>query len=166
MIMEEKLIIKSKQYNVKKILKIAIIIGLVFLFCDLIFEIFAYVDEYNAYQNHLPHSSSCYETNYIYDYDYSYYYGGYTKKIVDSYEVLDCSYRYGADFEWFRFFVIGFSPLVVFSLLALLIKFWLSSYEMIVTDRRIYGRVAWGKRVDLPLDSIRFNFINCYSPCV
>ena len=25
---------------------------------------------------------------------------------------------------------------------------------MIVTDKRIYGKVAWGKRVDLPVDSV------------
>ena len=40
------------------------------------------------------------------------------------------------------------------AVIAILIRFGFSSYEMIVTDRRIYGKVAWGKRVDLPLDSV------------
>ena len=31
---------------------------------------------------------------------------------------------------------------------------WLSKYELTVTDKRVYGKAAFGKRVDLPLDSI------------
>lgn len=38
--------------------------------------------------------------------------------------------------------------------LALLIFWWLSSYELTVTDKRVYGKVAFGKRVDLPVDSV------------
>ena len=30
----------------------------------------------------------------------------------------------------------------------------LDSYELTITDKRIYGKVAFGKRVDLPIDSI------------
>lgn len=152
-IMEENVIIKSKHYNIKKVFKIVAIICLAFLVCDLIFEISYYCDRYSVYENH-EHSSYCYETKYIYDYEYDYYSGTFEKVIEDSYEVIDCIYRFSPDFEWLRFFVIGFSPLIVWMFLSLLITFWLSSYEMIVTDKRIYGKVAWGKRVDLPLDSI------------
>lgn len=38
--------------------------------------------------------------------------------------------------------------------LVLLIFWWLSSYELTVTDKRVYGKVAFGKRVDLPVDSV------------
>lgn len=31
---------------------------------------------------------------------------------------------------------------------------WLSGMELVVTDKRVYGAAAFGKRVDLPLDSI------------
>ena len=31
---------------------------------------------------------------------------------------------------------------------------WLSKYEITITDKRVYGRAAFGKRVDLPLDSV------------
>lgn len=41
-----------------------------------------------------------------------------------------------------------------FALISLVIYLWLRSYELTVTDKRIYGRVAWGKRVDLPVDSV------------
>lgn len=39
-------------------------------------------------------------------------------------------------------------------LLALLFYFWFANNQLTVTDKRIYGKVAFGKRVDLPLDSI------------
>ncbi len=39
-------------------------------------------------------------------------------------------------------------------IVALIIIWWLSKTEMVVTDKRVYGKVAFGKRVDLPLDSI------------
>lgn len=39
-------------------------------------------------------------------------------------------------------------------IICLLIYFWTRSYELIVTDKRAYGKAAFGKRVDLPLDMI------------
>lgn len=39
-------------------------------------------------------------------------------------------------------------------LLLLLIYFWLVSYELVVSDKRVYGRATFGKRVDLPMDSV------------
>ncbi len=42
----------------------------------------------------------------------------------------------------------------------LIVYCWLKSYEMVVTDKRVYGKVAWGKRVDLPLDSVSATSIN------
>lgn len=35
---------------------------------------------------------------------------------------------------------------------SLLIYYWLRSSELTVTDKRIYGTAAWGRRVDLPVD--------------
>ncbi len=35
-----------------------------------------------------------------------------------------------------------------------LLIFGLGKYEMFVTDKRVYGKVRFGRRVDLPLDSI------------
>ena len=39
-------------------------------------------------------------------------------------------------------------------LISTLSYFFLCGHELTVTDRRIYGKVAWGKRVDLPIDSV------------
>ena len=54
------------------------------------------------------------------------------------------------DAYWLITITIGLAPLLIF----LLIFAWLRSYEIIVTDKRVYGREAFGKRVDLPIDSI------------
>ncbi|MBQ8210547.1 MAG: SHOCT domain-containing protein [Clostridia bacterium] len=40
------------------------------------------------------------------------------------------------------------------ALLGGLIYLWLRSYELTVTDKRVYGKVQFGKRVDLPVDSV------------
>ena len=45
-------------------------------------------------------------------------------------------------------------PVPALALIGGLIYLWLRSYELTVTDKRIYGKVAWGKRVDLPVDSV------------
>lgn len=39
-------------------------------------------------------------------------------------------------------------------IICLLIYAWMRSYEIIVTDKRVYGQAAFGKRVDLPIDSV------------
>ncbi len=48
----------------------------------------------------------------------------------------------------------GFWGVVALIAILGIIYLWLRSYEMTVTDKRVFGKVAWGKRVDLPLDSI------------
>ena len=39
-------------------------------------------------------------------------------------------------------------------LICLIVYAWLHSYEIVVTDKRVYGKAAFGKRVDLPVDSV------------
>ena len=46
--------------------------------------------------------------------------------------------------------VLGFF-LLVFSVI---MSIYVSNCELIVTNKRVYGRAAFGKRVDLPVDSI------------
>ena len=38
--------------------------------------------------------------------------------------------------------------------LCVFVYLWLKSYEIVISDKRIYGKVGFGKRVDLPNDSI------------
>lgn len=46
-------------------------------------------------------------------------------------------------------FAIGLIPLLLYIICKLII-----ANELVVTDKRVYGKIALGKRVDLPLDSI------------
>ena len=39
-------------------------------------------------------------------------------------------------------------------IISLIIYIWMRSYEMTVTNKRVYGKAAFGKRVDLPVDSV------------
>lgn len=47
-----------------------------------------------------------------------------------------------------------FCVMVPLSIIGVLVYFWLRSYELTVTDKRVYGKLAWGKRIDLPVDSV------------
>lgn len=47
--------------------------------------------------------------------------------------------------------LIPFFIAIIFSVVVIL---WLRKEELIVTDKKVYGKVAFGKRVDLPIDSI------------
>ena len=47
-----------------------------------------------------------------------------------------------------------FFPFCSLTLISGVIYLWLHSYELTVTDKRIYGKTGWGIRVDLPIDSI------------
>lgn len=54
-------------------------------------------------------------------------------------------------FEEDLYFII---PFATFTFIAGLIYFLLRRYELAVTDKRIYGKIVLGKRVDLPIDSV------------
>ena len=50
-----------------------------------------------------------------------------------------------------RFGILGVAGLAV---VCLVVYAWMRSYEVVVTDKRVYGQTAFGKRVDLPVDSV------------
>ena len=55
------------------------------------------------------------------------------------------------------FIFVAFSAgmmLGIAGLICWLIYSWMHSYEIIVTDKRVYGQTAFGKRVDLPVDAV------------
>lgn len=43
---------------------------------------------------------------------------------------------------------------IILVIVSLFVGAWLKSYSLTVTDKRVYGDTSWGKRVDLPVDSI------------
>ena len=45
-------------------------------------------------------------------------------------------------------------PFVIVFIILLIFWFYISKMEIVITNKRVYGKVAFGKRVDLPFDSI------------
>ena len=62
--------------------------------------------------------------------------------------------KYGSAFGGYIFATSTIIPAIAIAVGVLLVKWWLGSMEITVTDKRVYGKAAFGKRVDLPLDSI------------
>jgi len=59
------------------------------------------------------------------------------------------------DASWVRDGMAICTPiLLVFSVVGLILQLWLGRCSLSITNRRVYGQAAFGKRVDLPLDSI------------
>jgi len=154
--MEEKFLIKSEQYNVKKVFKIMFIIGIVLSVLGSIICISDSSDYYNRYYgaDHV-HDKYCYDYIFMDDYLDDYFDDNLQEYKMDCYQVV-----YGNAFsyalsEYFSYqFWMCLIPIAALALIGGLIYIWLRSYELTVTDKRIYGKVAWGKRVDLPVDSV------------
>lgn len=101
--MEEKVLIKSERYNIKKVFSTIFLIGLIL---TIIYAVILMIQH-------------------------------------DNY------------FLWWEHYVpLSLIPVASFALIGLLIFLWLRSYELTITDKRVYGKVAFGKRVDLPVDSV------------
>lgn len=125
--MEEKIIIKSERYEIKKVFKVMLIIGAVLSSIELI----------KLFRAHMK--------------SYDYFYEKYGDRLGDNSTSL--GYALSRTFEADNI-IICLIPFATLALIGGLIYLWLRSYELTVTDKRIYGKVAFGKRVDLPVDSI------------
>lgn len=147
--MEEKVLIKSEQYNVKKVFKIMVIVGLVLSILGSISAISDNMKRFDrwyddAYEDYLDHQE---------DGDCGYYYD-FGEKCYDCRMIEQGKLGYALSNYFESSFWICLIPVAALALIGGLIFLWLRSYELTVTDKRIYGKVAWGKRVDLPVDSV------------
>lgn len=154
--MGERVLIQSERYDIKRFVKIMVIIGAILsvlmALIILIYESQGYGDYYDRnYEIYLNHID---KDNCAYNFEFS-------KKCSKCQMIIDNPSKTG--FIIRRAFQIAFHhetiylaliPVATLALISGIIYFLLRSYELIVTDKRIYGKVAWGKRVDLPLDSV------------
>lgn len=139
--MEEKILIKSEQYDVKKLFKKIVIVGAVLSLIVFAIFVFRSAGRYTEfYQTYLRHHQDGKECNCWGD-----------CRIVNE-NPTQIGFAFSEVFEWYLGFCL--IPIGVSLLVGIFVYLWLRSYELTVTDKRIYGRVAWGKRVDLPVDSI------------
>ena len=134
--MEENVLIKSEALNVKKVFVVMVIIGIVISVLFSIIAVYPYVTAYNGHYSYFHETrSNCYSAFCIaIQYDSAFEYA-----LHEYFEV------------WFGWSLL---PVTLFALIGGLAYLYLRGYELTVTDKRIYGKVAWGKRVDLPVDSV------------
>jgi hypothetical protein len=62
--------------------------------------------------------------------------------------------KYGTPFSGYVFAEQTVVPALIVAAVILVISWWFGSMEIVVTDKRVYGRAAFGIRVDLPIDNI------------
>lgn len=165
--MEEKILIQSKHYNVKKftiIVTVLAIIASVFMLSYISIDTYKYYSS-KYHQEEWDPFWLCKHTKSDY---YTYKIGTktYEKRIeaevqnqqefeqihpnVMSY--IKCA-RNGHGLLYTDDVLISIIPLSAI-LIALFLYIWLSSYSLTVTDKRVYGKAAFGKRVDLPFDKV------------
>lgn len=148
--MEEKILVKSERFNLKKLISLLLIVGIVL--SAVVFIVFCvdygsyYDDMKETYLQHsIPESA-----------------GDDCNSKWNDYELCwDCKrfeeYPSKAAFIFADFpeiLLFSLIPVAALGIIGVLIYLWLRSYELTVTDKRIYGKVAFGKRVDLPVDSV------------
>lgn len=152
--MEEKILVKSQQYNAKKGFLIALLaITLIFAIISSCICFNELVEEFHNCEVRCNRNSNA-------SWHHSYPCPG--GKPGEQCVLL--TYSSAEAYALANFNIILYLPPMVFEtivlgypiclLIALFVFLRLKSYELTVTDKRIYGRVAWGKRVDLPQDSI------------
>ena len=145
--MEEKILIKSERYNISKILIVFVIIGIVMSVISYVTELEDAKTIYDSYYEHCQ-DLQC-------GWPYEYYEKCYACEGIRFLgdECLSES-EYAAALVMREDIGIVILPALICAAISFIIYLRLRSYELTVTDKRIYGRVAWGKRVDLPNDSI------------
>lgn len=200
--MEEKILVQSEHYNIKKVVRILCSLVVVLsIIASIVVYVTYCVGNYNVskanYENVYLHNRQssineynnilenyeieeeqdieCYHTEYTFGY-----YNGYQYKAaipMSKEEFLEkhpsaSTYMWCAhglhDYDSFEeyagsFFEIGDNQKVVVAIpllanvlvpLIILLYTWLRSYSLVITDKRVYGKTAFGKQVDLPLDSV------------
>lgn len=188
--MEEKILIKSEKYDVKKLFKILSLIGLaitlIMIIVGLLNDVLQSVQTYNEHTQHNGLScvddmyhheiwDRCYDylenqdvSSYItWEYDITYYANEYVLCNDENTYMLsdDCPKYYPNAFsyamvEWWDDFIafdygmICLIPVVALTIIGALIYLWLNSYKLTVSDKRVSGEVLFGKKIDLPIDSV------------
>lgn len=127
--MKEKVLIKSERYNILKGLKLFVIICFI---ATVIWSISDISNSISYYNDRLEYFTEEY--------------------VSEKYGSNAISYAISSFFEYSIELTI--IPVLAGLIVSLLIYAWMHSYELTITDKRIYGKVAFGKRVDLPVDSV------------
>ena len=158
--MDEKILIKSEKINVKKLFAIIVIVGCVLtLIASIIcinYDINYFNEKYPDPSTH-KHTRECYSHLFRSEASQDIKNGG-----LQEWKMNCLPSKYNNAFEFamgdcFAYSCWGFFcliPIVISAIIGLSVYLKFRNGEIVVTDKRIYGTIAGGKRVDLPLDAI------------
>lgn len=141
--MTETILIKSKRSNVKKVAITILVIGIVIGMMVGLVGIPDLFDVIESFDEH-DHGKYCYKISSVTG----------NKYLSCKYSGYSSGFDYAFSEYYINYFLVALLMIVGFGVLALIVYYCLCSYELVVSDKRIYGKISWGKRVDLPLDSI------------
>lgn len=148
--MEEKILVKSERFDLKKLISVLLIIGAVasvIMFVAFCVDLGSYYDrEYEDNMGTYEYHSAEGDCGYRYDEGEKCYKCEFVEKYPNK-----AAYIFS---NFFETLLLSLIPVAALGLIGGLIFLWLRSYELTVTDKRIFGKVAFGKRVDLPVDSV------------
>ncbi len=135
--MKEKVIISSERYNVKRIAFTLVLTGVVLF---VLFSIISIAKEVGEWDRDIStvlefyfspfHDSDLFSSIFYFGLGSSF---GFERPVM----------------VYMMIFWIG-----SFSLISGVVYLWLKSYELTITEKRAFGFAAFGRRVDLPIDSI------------
>ena len=152
--MDEKVLVKSEQYNVKKLFKILMTIGIIL---SILMPIVSFSQNLRIYDSEYADYGET-ETYFLHQEDGCDLYEWHLdegEKCWECKQYEKGKFAYAVEYTFYMTNILSFLvPFAGLSLIGGLIYLWLRSYELTITDKRIYGKVAWGKRVDLPVDSV------------
>lgn len=154
-VVEEQTLVKSDQYNAKKILIAFFIIGAIVAL--ILFSYYVSVEwsgnwteRYVTYESHQAWGTCgklysdgklCSDCRFVKEHPSKLLYAM-SRLLLAMSEAL----------YWNKYEIL--IPAVSVIVLGIVVYLWLRSYELTVTNKRVFGRAAWGKRVDLPVDSV------------
>ena len=156
--MLENVLVKSEGFKLKKMIAVLLAVATVLsviIFIVLCEDLASYYDyERECYLSHSVPDSISYCNSRKNDYELcescqrsEEFFEKYPSKVSYFFSIIEFS-------DFIEFLLFSLIPVAAIGLICALICLWLRSYELTVTDKRIYGKVAFGKRVDLPVDSV------------
>lgn len=156
--MDERILIVNERFNIKKIFIVFLVIGLVASLGFSLYFISERCEDYDTFVNGHHHNRLCYAERYRNSYDYDFRKNNVQESKMDCVEVLyDSGFEYAVSHYFEHYIGDAIIYLVLPVTLGALICLWLCSYKLIVTDKRIFGKVFLGKSIDLPLDFVTAN---------
>ena len=134
----EKTLVKSERYSVVTICLIVIALGVIASVIWFGFDCSNGMERYYRIDGYHVHDSSCY-------------YEGFWGKCPRLYSsALEAGMAYVKGLHGAAYIL----PTLFMAVISIIVYAWMRSYEIVVTNKRVYGFTAFSKRIDLPIDSV------------